>query len=121
MQIETLLDASVAKVKEICGDVVNAQGRLTLSLGKLKNLGGKVVRKLDEQSISRSFIYNGLDVIELESGTILIKKNKHYQEPVRPTLQSIASELGVSILNSNGNPFNTRQLGTHILNELLSK
>lgn len=120
MQIETLLDGSVSEMKEICGNA-NSQGRLTLSLGKLRSGGGKVIRSVEDQSITRQIDHEGYTIIELESGTICVKKGGSYIEPVKPVLRSIAGELGVSILNSNGNTYTTRQLGTHVLNELLSK
>jgi hypothetical protein len=42
-------------------------------------------------------------------------KNEVPIAPVKPALREIAGKLGINILNSNGNPFNTRQLGTLVI------
>jgi hypothetical protein len=40
------------------------------------------------------------------------------ESTAKPILRTIAKELGVSILNSNGNAMNTRSLGARIIKEL---
>jgi len=38
--------------------------------------------------------------------------------PVLPALKELAIQLNVPVINSNGNPFNTRQLGNQIIKSM---
>ncbi len=38
--------------------------------------------------------------------------------PVLPALKELALQLNVPLLNSNGNPFNTRQLGGQVIKSI---
>lgn len=58
--------------------------------------------------------------MELENGTIEVFLNDELVARSKPYLRDIAKELGVSILNGNGNPFNSRQLGSVLIKELLN-
>lgn len=37
------------------------------------------------------------------------------KEVAKPALRDLATSLGVSLVNNNGNPRNTRQLGSEII------
>lgn len=65
-------------------------------------------------------IWNNYKLMDLENGTIEVFLNDEIVTPSKPYLRDIAKELGISILNSNGNPFNTRQLGFFLIKELLN-
>jgi len=64
------------------------------------------------------------DAIEQAFGTFISSNteilNDELVTPSKPYLRDIAKGLGVSILNGNGNPFNTRQLGSVLIKELLN-
>jgi hypothetical protein len=63
----------------------------------------------------RQVVFRGYDVRELETGAIEVLKNGVSVTPVRPILRDLALALNVGLLNQNGNPHNTRQLGTLII------
>ena len=50
-----------------------------------------------------------------ENGTILVFEVEEPVVPALPRLGKMAAELGVSVVNSNGNPYNTRQLGSLVV------
>lgn len=116
-EIETLLDASIEEARKLMlasGD----NGKLVISLGKLRN----------RQTISpepgreiRNARYGNWTIFEYDSGTIRVRCNEEEAEPAMPVLREIAAALGMSILNGNGNPYNTRQLGSAILDVLTKK
>ena len=64
--------------------------------------------------------WNNYKLVELENGTIEVFLNDELVTPSKPYLRDIAKELGISILNGNGNPFNTGQLGSVLIKELLN-
>ena len=59
--------------------------------------------------------YNGYIIEKLESCTIQVEKNSNLITPVKPVLRDIAVDKNISILNGNGKPFNTRQLGSIVI------
>ncbi|WP_166425883.1 hypothetical protein [Paraglaciecola sp. 20A4] len=109
MQIETLLDASTAEMIELLGGERNAKRMLSLS-----KLSGKPKNTFEIKSV-KEVKFQGYLIRELETGTIEIDLNGVQISPVRPELRNIAKILNVSLLNSNGNLFNTRQLGSLII------
>jgi len=60
-------------------------------------------------------LYNDYVVRELESGTIEVQRAGLSVGPVLPVLKVLALELNVPLLNSAGNPLNTRQLGSQVI------
>jgi hypothetical protein len=64
---------------------------------------GKALRIVEWQSYR---------VCELETGSMEVYENDSLVTPAKPALRQIATELGLAIVNGNGNPYNTRQLGT---------
>ena len=59
--------------------------------------------------------YDNYLITELENGTIKIKENGKDIDKTMPILIKIAKKMNLSILNSNGNKYNTRQLGSNII------
>ncbi|ABI55860.1 hypothetical protein Mlg_0506 [Alkalilimnicola ehrlichii MLHE-1] len=57
-------------------------------------------------------------VRELENGSIEVEQAGALLVPAKPTLRGLARRLHLSLLNSNGNPLNTRQLGSQIIKSL---
>ncbi|GAA3977749.1 hypothetical protein GCM10022278_38130 [Allohahella marinimesophila] len=55
----------------------------------------------------------------MKNGTIEVERMGQLLSPTRRVLQVRARQLGIQPLNSNGNPYNTRQLGNQIIKVLL--
>ncbi|WP_404365609.1 DUF6998 domain-containing protein [Marinobacter sp.] len=112
MQIETLLDAPVA-------DAVQAMsaehgGKRNLSLGPL----GRKERPRSELKTVREVDFREYTVRELENGSIEVEQDGSLFVPAKPVLRELARDLNIGLLNSNGNPLNTRQLGSQIIASL---
>lgn len=109
MQVETLLNVAVQDAINLMGPEI--KGKRTLSLSKITKTHkprGRI------QSI-KEVECEGYIVRELETGTIEIKRDGKQLSPVKPVLRRLAKSLNVSLLNSNGNSFNTRQLGNQVI------
>jgi uncharacterized protein YheU (UPF0270 family) len=113
MQIETLLNATVQDSQELMTSQ-DSNGKVSISLSKLI---GKP-KDISSISIVNSVKFESYEIQELENGTILVKLGNETISPTRPVLREVASKLNVSITNGNGNPFNTRQLGSLIVKVL---
>ncbi|KAA1160030.1 hypothetical protein EU511_10145 [Pseudoalteromonas distincta] len=109
MQVETLLDMPVEQARLLMSDAVTGKSCITMS--KLINPPVKPRTLLNVKEA----IWNNYKLVELENGTIEVFLNEELVTPSKPYLRDIAKELGISILNGNGNPFNTRQLGSLLL------
>ncbi|MBD0412946.1 DUF6998 domain-containing protein [Pseudoalteromonas distincta] len=114
MQVETLLDLPVEQARLLMSDV--ATGKSCITMSKLINPPFKPRILLNVKEA----IWHNYKLVELENGTIEVFLNDELVTPSKPYLRDIAKELGVSILNGNGNPFNTRQLGSVLIKELLN-
>jgi len=66
----------------------------------------------------KEVLWHNYKIVELENGTIEVLLNNKLVTPSKPHLRDIAKKLGLSILNGNGNPLNTRQLGSMLIKEL---
>ncbi len=109
MQVETLLDVPIAEALALM--TPEGEGKRTLSLSRL-------IRKTKPRSeikATSEIRLQGYVVRELESGTIEVERDGVLVSPVLPTLKDLAQQLNVPLLNSNGNPFNTRQLGSQVI------
>ncbi|WP_415033047.1 DUF6998 domain-containing protein [Azonexus sp.] len=115
MQIEILLDAQKTDVLPLLSPV--GKGKLRLGLSKNRNKSA-ALRQADIPSVNE-VRFKGYTVRELESGTIEVEHNGNPVQPVKPCLRDIAGLLNVGLLNSKGNAFNTRQLGTQIIQSIL--
>lgn len=110
MQIEQLLNAPVAQVRELMVSE-NQHGRYVIPLARLVHMP-KPVSALRVVRDARCDNYN---IRELENGAIEVYVNNELAPAARPELINLASVLKVSTLNVNGNPYNTRQLGNIII------
>lgn len=110
MQIETLLNETKANAMELMASP-NAAGKRCISLSKL--IVTKPVR--DDVPTAATAHHGPYTVTALENATINVFVNGEMATPAKPVLRKIAAELGVELLNSNGNPHNTRQLGSLVI------
>jgi hypothetical protein len=115
MQIETLLDCPAKEAKSKMAGTQDS--KLNISVSKLL---GEKTPKTKIKSI-KEVLFDGMVIRELESGTIEVEKAGVLVSPVKPELQRIAKEIGLDILNKNGNPHNTRQLGSLVIKTIKEK
>lgn len=115
MELEILLDAPINEAKKLMID--RNDGKLLLSMSKINKPNSKV-REDSEILVVRKATYLNYIIQELESGTIEVYVDGDKQSVTKPVLIKIASLLSISTLNNNGNPHNTRQLGSLIIKEL---
>ncbi len=111
MQIDTLFDGSVSEAKQL---MTETSGKSVIALSKL-------VQRPRQERIAvkvRESYWKDYVIIELENGTIEITQDNEQVFPVLPKLKEIAIKLGISPLNSNGNAYNTRQLGSLLIKSL---
>lgn len=109
MQVETLFDRPVSEARPLMRD--GGPGELVLTSSIL----GKPRAGTTEDTIVRSVRVVGYVVGEHESGSIKVEVNGVAQTPTKTVLKAIAAQLGISLLNSRGNPYNTRQLGSLVI------
>lgn len=110
MQIETLLNETIESAKALMGKS-SVNGKVSIALSKL------IYLPKERADISTIKIANTGDYVlrELENGAIEATKNGEYISPAKPVLRELAKQLNVSIVNSNGNAYNTRQLGSLLI------
>ncbi|NJD37145.1 MAG: hypothetical protein FIA89_02305 [Geobacter sp.] len=113
MQIETLLNAPIEEAK------------LLMVYDNDTNKSQIPFRKLERRPVVREHIrsvkellFNGYLIRELETGSIEVEKDGVMVTPSKPKLREFANLLGISLLNTNGNKRNTRQLGSLILKSI---
>lgn len=116
MQIETLLDEPKERALELLGKP-NAVGKVSVNQSKLV----RSPKDRSEIPVIKSAQFEEFTVQELASGSIEVLKAGEIVDVAKPELRRIASKLGLSVLNSNGNPMNTRQVGSMVIRELQSK
>lgn len=68
-----------------------------------------------ETRTAKEVHFGGFLLRELESGSIEVEREGAPISPVYPVLKDLAGLLNLSSLNSNGNQFNTRQLGNLLI------
>jgi len=113
MQIETLLNNTVNEARELMSDA-NSNGKMSISLSKLT--GSPKVRS--EIPAIKTLTLPSYVIRELENGTIEVLANGELVSPTKPVLRELANEHNISLLNNNGNPRNTRQLGSLLISAL---
>jgi hypothetical protein len=109
MQVETLLDASVPEALALMAD--ERAGKRDLAISKLNRT--KVPKK--PPLMIKSVDFEGYTIRELENGTIEVEWGGKLIVPAKPILRELAIRLNVSIVNGNGNPLNTRSLGSLVI------
>lgn len=112
MQVEILLDATVADAIALM--TPEGEGKRVISLSRL----GKKSKPRSEIKATNEVTYKSYTVRELESGSIEVEKEGVLVNPAKPTLRELALQLNVSLLNTNGNPLNTRQLGSQVIKSI---
>lgn len=112
MQVEILFDDTAKAAAALM--TKEGKGKRTLSLSRLtkKARPRRAIKTMNEVS------YNEFNIRELESGTIEIQRRGAAVTPVKPALRGLAVQLNVPLLNSNGNPQNTRQLGSQVIRSI---
>ncbi|WP_172152006.1 AAA family ATPase [Pseudomonas tumuqii] len=70
-------------------------------------------------AVKREAVHGDLTLRELVSGTVEIWRAGVRQVPSKPLLRTVASVLGMSPLNAQGNALNTRALGRQLITQLL--
>lgn len=112
MQIETLFNDEVDKARDLMSFAKN--GKSSISLSKLI----RPQKPREEIPEARKVDYKEYQLVELANGAIEVWKSGESLSPVKPILRLIAEKIGIGILNGNGNPFNTRQLGSVVIKQL---
>ena len=92
--IRELLDCTVAELQPM-----------------LKNTG----RDLSDLKVVLSASWEDYRVDQLENGSIQVLRNLQILPQSKPVLREIALSLGVDLLNTMGNPKNTRALGSDVI------
>lgn len=115
MELEILLDKSVEESKKLMTQ--RSDGKLSIAMSRIYRPDKKVRNDSDIATI-KSASFDNYEIRELESGSIEVYENGEKHSIMKPVLRKIAGLISVSIINSKGNPYNTRQLGTLIIQEL---
>ncbi|PHQ24037.1 hypothetical protein CLH62_18145 [Marinobacter guineae] len=112
MQIETLLNAPINEAIQLLSPV--RSGKQGLPLSRIVQKG----RPRSDLKTLREVSFEGYIVREIENGSIEVEQEGKLLVPAKPALRELAKALNLSLLNSNGNPLNTRQLGSYIIKSL---
>lgn len=109
MQIETLLNSTIAEAAKLMSPESN--GKQTLLLGRLlkKPKPRGKIKPIKEVSFQDHIIR------ELETGTIEVERDGKLVIPTKPALRELAIPLNIALVNSTGNTLTTRQLGSQII------
>lgn len=112
MQVETLFDGTVAAAKDLMANGNIALSKLGPKSRKTTESGAAEIKVVAEVS------HGEYRVRELETGSIEVLTPQGKVEVVKPVLLDICRQVGLSPVNGNGNPMNTRQLGYQIIRHL---
>ncbi len=116
MELVILLDESIEIARELMTSR-RPDGKLAIPMSKLIKTQAKI-RDDEELIVLKVATFKGYTIQELESGSIEVIADGKKVDVVRPVLREIAEAIGVALFNSNGNPYNTRQLGTLLIKNL---
>lgn len=109
MQIETLLDKPIVDAISLM-----QQGKGDHRYIPLHHIIPKPPVRRDVKAV-KEVNFHGFVIQEKETGSIVVMKNGVPLDPVKPVLRELAGDLNVGLLNSSGNPLNTRQLASQII------
>ncbi len=109
MQVETLLDVPVADAIALM--TPESEGKQVLSLSRLI----KKQKPRSEIKTTKEITYKSYTVRELENGSIEVERDGALVSPAKPALRDLSLQLNIPLLNSSGNPLNTRHLGSQII------
>jgi TIR domain len=68
--------------------------------------------------VHREVRFGDYTIRELDSGTIAMERGGLGLTPVKPHLRALAAILEIGLRNRNGNPLNTRQLGSLVIDRI---
>lgn len=112
MQVEILLDKPIAEARGFMAS--GDPGQLAIPLSR-------IVKKFQirrDVKVVIEVAYGDFTIRELETGSIEVLRNGVPLSPVKPVLREVAVALNVGLLNGNGNPLNTRQLGSQLIKSI---
>ena len=112
MQVETLLNLQTSEALALMGP--EKKGKRFLALSKLT----KTTKTKEDIKSVKEVEFEGHIIRELETGTIEVDRDGVLVSPAKPELRKMAKILNISLLNSNGNLLNTRQLGSQIIKSI---
>ena len=72
-------------------------------------------KPLDTLNVINRIEIDDLEVLQYENGTISVEQDGELLQPAKPLLRKLAARFRVDILNGNGNPKNSRQLGADVI------
>ena len=110
MQIEILLDNTADQAKKLMSKP-NANGKISIALSRLINK----TKERSDIPVIKAVTHEQYTIQELENGTIEIEANGEAVSPAMPVLRELSAKFNVGLLNNNGNPRNTRQLGSLLI------
>ena len=110
MQIETLLNEITEEAKRLMSKP-SANGKVSISLSKLTN----TPKERADIPVIKTAKSGSYTLHELENGTIEVTDDGELISPAKPVLRELAKQFNINILNGNGNPHNTRQLGSLLI------
>lgn len=113
MQIETLLNETVSKARELMSKP-DSNGKVCIPLARLV----KTPRSASQIKAIKMVYVEPYTISELENGSIEVKMEDNLITPAKVVLRELALKANISLLNSNGNPLNTRQLGSLVIKAL---
>lgn len=116
MQIETLLNEPTSKAIELMGSP-NINGKVSIALSKLIS----APKDSADIPVIKTADFETYTIQELENGTIEVVANGELVSPAKPALRKLAAKFNIGLLNGNGNPYNTRQLGSLLIKAILSQ
>lgn len=112
MQVETLLNLQTSEALVLMGP--EKKSKRSLALSKLT----KTTKTKEDIKSVKEVELEGHIIRELETGTIEVERDGMLVSPAKPELRKMAKILNISLLNSNGNLLNTRQLGSQIIKSI---
>lgn len=108
MQVETVYDESIATA---CEAMTGRGSKLSLLVHPSMPSDGAPVALAEVRHAS----HDAYRVVELENGSIQVWSYGLPVEPAKPALRKLAADLGITTKNPRGNEYNTRQLGSRVL------
>lgn len=112
MQVETLYDATIAAAR------VDMKGHDTKKLSLFVRAPAPAEGTPVVLAVAREASHDGFRILELENGSIQVWTYGRLVEPAKPALRKLAAALDINTKNTRGNEYNTRQLGSRVLDRI---
>ena len=109
MQVEILLNEPVEDA--LAKMLPESKGKRILRLGRLL----RSTRPQGELVTVNIVTFRGYTIRELEDGAVVVEQDGSQVSPAIPVLRELALHLNISLVNVNGNPLNTRSLGSRVI------